>query len=134
MRGSHVVNGTLFSFPELPPKEDVPPALYARFTRERQAILDKAAACKFKPAPKQKAWKGPRPGNGEFSPAAGKPGSLLEVDGLVFEVWADAPRWGGHKAVWATCEGRYYVLNNIGSYTEVTAQGLPCSARKEADG
>jgi hypothetical protein len=81
----HTVNGTLFTFPELPGAEASGEELHARFTAERQAVLDKARAAKFKPAALPRAVRTPKPGNGTFTPKAGAAGSAVTVKVHVVE-------------------------------------------------
>jgi hypothetical protein len=120
----HTVNGTLFGFPELPPREEIAPEVYAKWTAERTAILDKAAAVKYrKPSATRRGFKGPKPGDGVFEPKRAAPGFVLEVDGKRFEVWAESPPWGGVKAVWAVSDGRYYRVDKWGRYAEFDALG-----------
>lgn len=113
----HRAAGTLFGFPALPPEEDWTRDPYAKILREQAAILETAAKVRYRKPSKPRPPRPPKPGDGHFAPKPGQPGSLLEVDGRQFEVWADAPAHGG-KSVWAVCEGRYYVINRHGHYAK----------------
>ncbi|MBB4689797.1 hypothetical protein [Amycolatopsis jiangsuensis] len=123
MKTWHEVNGTLFGFPELPTPDEMGVELHAKFTAANKSILDRAAAVKHRRPAKPRAWRGPKPGNGQFSPEPGKPGSVLELDGKRFEVWAAAPAWGGVKAVWAVWDSRYFIVDKYGRYAEYDVQG-----------
>lgn len=84
----HTVNGTMFLFPELPPEDS---EATRRSRAERDAILEKArkvkrAKTKFTPP---RGTRPPRPGNGEFNPEMGKPGSAVTVEIVV----VDRKRW-----------------------------------------
>ncbi|MFB9926309.1 hypothetical protein ACFORO_42575 [Amycolatopsis halotolerans] len=129
----HEVNGTLFGFPALPPDEDWTKDPYAKILAGQAAILETAAKVKYRKPTKPRGFKGPKPGDGVFTPERGKPGSVLEVDGKRFEVWADAPAWGGSKAIWAVCDGRYYRVNKYGEYAEFAAAGYQIGEARRGD-
>ncbi|MBP2323321.1 hypothetical protein JOF56_003706 [Kibdelosporangium banguiense] len=130
----HVIGGTTFSFPPLPPKDEIDPVLFERLTTEREKILDEARKVKPTKRTAPRGVRTPKPGNGVFEPEPGAPGSVLEVDGRRFEVWCSAPTYLGHRAVWATVEGSvsYWHVNCHGSYQECDARGHRVEREKEA--
>ena len=134
-RETHTVGGTTFSFPLLPPREEIASTVYTRLRGERDALLEKARKVKTVKRAVPRGFRGPKPGNGVFDPDPGKPGSVLEVKGRRFEVWSAAPSYLGRRAVWATVEGStsFWLLNCDGNYCECDARGDRIKRREKRD-
>lgn len=101
-RETYKIGQTTFDFPALPPRKEMAPLLFDSIREKRDAVLDKARA--VRPTRRTRfsggsAYRTPKPGTGEFTPANGKPGSVITLsDGREAEVWSLAP---GVRAVWA---------------------------------
>lgn len=107
-REEFTVKGTRFSFPELPPREEMSPALFDKITASRAKVRSVAENAHHA------RYRGPKPirpvppGDGTFAPEYGAPGSVVRsLEGHEYEVQMLAP---GAGKVWAYREGSWYLF------------------------